>query len=247
MTQLILTNRNILSVFERNIADSFKTPYLKDFDSKRLNSLCVSTYTTCLAKLGQKPKDEAEIVFESKLLANQILKFSWMTEMQLNLIIDNAIMGEYLEQGQTQVFYNIANFSQWAKKFYYELQKVEKKLIESNQKEETKPIPSDEQMKQDCINTINDYVSSVIKAREQGKEYLFPFGGLHWLYDIADGFGIINFSKERKKQILEMIKKTNQNLPIEAIIPMAKGQAYKMFIWDLADMDLKLDKNGDAI
>ena len=63
----------------------------------------------------------------------------------------------------------------------------------------------------------------------------------------VDGFGIINFSKERKKQILEMIKKTNQNLPIEALIPMAKGQAYKMFIWDLADMDLKLDNNGEAI
>ncbi|MEK0423065.1 MAG: hypothetical protein RLZ95_975 [Bacteroidota bacterium] len=226
---------------EKEVYNAMYTAKLQELDSKALFLLCKSEYIKCVAKLGYKPKDEQEIMFEVQLLMEETKSYKWLTENQLILIFNRAIKGEFSEG---QVFYSIANFNQWVKKFYQEIQRVEMKAIEASRKEEINPIPSDDQLKQQCILTINSYVESVLKAKEKGKEYVFPFGGLHHLYDLASRFGIINLTKERK---IELMNELSTNLPQEAKVEIAKGQAYKEFILSLADMDFRLDKNGEAI
>jgi len=214
---------------------------LSEFDSNGLKNLLTSEYLKFNLKSGREPKKEDEAVFEITLFREEILEYKWMTEEQLKLIFAKALKGEF---GDEVIYFSIANFHKWAKKFYQEIQRVELKAIEAERKEETKPMPTDDELKAHAIQTINDYVHSVKKYRDRAREYQFPFGGLHHLFDYAQKFGIINLTKEQKLKLLDEI---NPKLPQEARVQMAKGQAYKNFIYELVDLDTHLNEEGKPI
>lgn len=228
---------------EKEIYSAMFTPKIQEFDSKALFSICKNEYIKCVAKLGYKPKDESEIIFEVQLLMEEIKSYKWMTEIQLKIIFDKAIKGEFSDG---QVFYSIANFHQWVKKFYQEVQRVEMVAIEASRKEETKEIPTKEQLKQQAILTINNYIDQIKKAKEKGKEYIFPFGGLHVLYDYANEFGFIKLTNEQKNEYISKAS-GNSNLPFETIVHMAKGQAYKDYVLSMVDFGLILDNDGKLV
>lgn len=211
---------------------------LLEFDSNELKILLTCEYLKFNLKAGREPKNEDETMFEINLFREEILEYKWMTEEQLKLIFAKALKGEF---GDDVIYFSIANFHKWAKKFYQEIQRVEMKAIEAERKEETKPMPSDEELKANAIQTINDYVHSVKKYKDRGREYVFPFGGLHHLFDYAQKFGIINMTKEEK---LEILNKIGPKLPQEARVQMAKGQAYINFIYQLVDLDTELNEEG---
>lgn len=236
-----LIKHNSMGVSDRIIHEASFSQKLSEFDSNGLKNLLTSEYLKFNLKSGREPKKEDEAVFEITLFREEILEYKWMTEEQLKLIFSKALKGEF---GDEIIYFSIANFHKWAKKFYQEIQRVEMIAIEASRKEEVKPIPNDEELKKLSIEAINNYVDCVVDAKQKGKEYFFPFGGLHHLYDLASKFGIINLTKERK---IELMNELSNNLPQETKVEMAKGQAYKEFILSLAEFDSRIDENGEVI
>lgn len=224
---------------DQEIFKANHTRFLSELTPNERFKLLQGEWIKCQAKLGYKPKDEAEIMFETQMLFEEVGSYKWMREDHVKIIFARAVKGDWNE-GE-KVFYSIASFNQWAKKFYNESQRVEAIAIEALRKEEVKPVPTDDELKLQCIETINDYVKIVLDSRKKGTEYQFPFGGLHHLFNIAQKFGIINLTKEEKLSLLDEI---NPKLPQDARIQMAKGQAYKNFILELADLDVLLDQFG---
>lgn len=232
-----------LSLSDDKIYKASFSKKLKEFDSNERFNLLMYEYLKFGAKIGHKPKDEAEITFDVNLLEEEVQKFQWMTEDQLKLIFSKALEKHF---GDEVIYFSVANFFQWAKKFYQEAQRVEMIAIEASRKVETKEVPTREQLLQQAILTANNYVDQIKKAKEQNREYLFPFGGLHILYDYLSEFGIIKLTIDQKKDYIAKAS-TNDKLPLEAIQQMAKGQAYKDFIYNLVDFDLKISETGELI
>ena len=219
------------------------TNKLSNLDSNELKSLLANEYSKFNLKTGREQKNKEEVILELQLLIEELSDYKWMTQDQLKLIFAKALKGEF---GDEVIYFSIANFHKWAKRFYQEVQRVEMKAIEASRKEETKEIPTKEQLLQQAILTANNYVDQIKKAKEQNREYLFPFGGLHILYDYLSEFGIIKLTIDQKKDYIAKAS-TNDKLPLEAIQQMAKGQAYKDFIYNLVDFDLKISETGELI
>lgn len=219
------------------------TRKLIDFDSNGLKNLITSEYLKFNLKSGREPKKEDEAILEITLFREEILEYKWMTEDQLKLIFSKALKGEF---GDDIIYFSIANFHKWAKKFYQEVQRVEMVAIEASRKEETKEMPTKDQLKQQAILTINNYIDQIKKAKEKGKEYIFPFGGLHVLYDYANEFGFIKLTNEQKNEYISKAS-GNSNLPFETIVHMAKGQAYKDYVLSMVDFGLILDNDGKLV
>lgn len=236
-----LIKHNAVTGNDKLIHDASLTRKLSEIDSNALKNLLTSEYLKFNLKSGREPKKEDEAMFEITLFRDEVLEYRWMTEDHLKIIFAKALKGEF---GDEIIYFSIANFHKWAKKYYQEIQRVEMIVIESIRKEETNPIPTDEELKQMAIKGINDYCDLVLKAREKGKEYVFPFGGLHHLYDVASKFGIINLTKEEK---LKLINEINPKLDDETKKQMAKGQAYRQFIYDLVDFGGRIDSSGKVI
>ena len=167
-----------------------------------------------------------------------------MKEDQLKIIFSRAVKGEFTDG---QVFYSIANFHQWVKQFYAELQKVEKKLIEANVKAEEKPMPSDEQLKAEACKVANDYADTIAKYKAEGKEYRFPYGGLHHLCKYLIKFGLFNPSRQTMLDMYEANKASFSHLEGEDWKRMVYSDLYVKFVADMADMEVRFNDKFELV
>jgi hypothetical protein len=101
------------------------------------------------------------------------------------------------------------------------------------------PVPSDNELKKQCIETVNMYVDLVDRL---GAKFHFKAGGLNYLYDVCEKFEIIKLSIDEKKRIMGKFEKLNK--PKEEIKQICKAEAYKEFIYSLAEMGCLVDSNG---
>ena len=236
----LATINSLLSVADNEIKLSLGSQRICEMEKSARINLITSEYYRCIAKLGYKPKDDTEVALEVGMLIEEILSYRWMREDQLKIIFIRAAKGEYSEG---QVFYSIANFNQWVKKFYAELQRVEAKLIETSKKEDQKPIPTDDELKSQACKAANDYADSIAKAKEQGKEYRFPYGGLHHLCRYLVKYNLFKPSRQVMLDMYEANKAQFSHLQGEDWKRMVYSDLYIKFVSDMADMGVRFNEN----
>lgn len=239
MTNLISLSLSAgLTIAETEIKDSMGSTLISHMDRKERIKLISEEYFKCINKLGQKNKEEIDSVTEINFLSEEIASYKWLKDSHLKLIFNRAAKGEFSEGN---VFFTIANFNQWVKKFYAELQKVEKKLIETKVKEESKPMPSDEELKRQACQSANDYADSIAKAKEEGKEYKFPYGGLHHLCRFLIKFELFHPSRQTMLDMYEANKVQFSHLQGEDWKRMVYSDLYIKFVSDMADFGVRFN------
>ena len=172
-----------------------------------------------------------------KQLLIHLDRFKFLSGDEILFFTNKGLSGDYLE-GNQFVFFNVSNWLQWGKKFIdNEKAEVMKKIALSAKVEESKPIPTDKEMKAEAIRIANNYILKTKEKSDLGLVYEF-IGGLNYLYDVVDSFGFILFTPERKQKIYN---DCNQD------VNLAKSEAYKLWITEMAEAGLSLDENGEMV
>jgi hypothetical protein len=136
-------------------------------------------------------------------------------------------------------FFNSQKFRLWLAKYNDESQiiygRVQLAINAANEK--PKPLPTEQEQKALTIQNVNMYIQKVKEATD--KDTVYPWiGGLNFLYDDVNRFGFIKFTPERKQEIFA---KCNND------IDLAKAEAYKLWISELAELGVSLDENGEMV
>ena len=127
---------------------------------------------------------------------------------------------------------------------YIEYARQETKLVKRPEIEEKKPMPSDAELKELAIYNVNAYVAKIKSLDATGGKFDWPKGLAH-LYDYLVKFGIWICPELDREQIKTRLrpKFTDDKL----FNAECKGEAYKLFCHQLAEMDMTLDQNGQII
>jgi hypothetical protein len=124
---------------------------------------------------------------------------------------------------------------------YIEYARQETKLVKRPEIEEKKPVPSDAELKELAIYNVNAYVAKIKLLDATGGKFDWPKGLAH-LYDYLVKFGIWVCPDADREQIKTRLKpKFTDDKLFNA---ECKGEAYKLFCHQLAEMDMTLDENG---
>jgi hypothetical protein len=124
---------------------------------------------------------------------------------------------------------------------YIEYARQETKLVKRPQLEEKKPTPTDAELKADAVYNVNAYIAKIKAYEKTGGKFEWPKGLAH-LYDFLVKFGIWVCPESDREQIKTRLrpKFTDDKL----YNAECKGEAYKLFCHQLAEMDMTLDQNG---
>jgi hypothetical protein len=127
---------------------------------------------------------------------------------------------------------------------YIEYARQETKLVKRPEIEEKKPVPSDSELKELAIYNVNAYVAKIKSLDATGGKFDWPKGLAH-LYDYLVKFKIWVCPDIDREQIKTRLrpKFTDDKL----FNAECKGEAYKLFCHQLAEMDMTLDQNGQII
>jgi len=127
---------------------------------------------------------------------------------------------------------------------YIEYARQETKLVKRPQLEEKKPTPTDAELKADAVYNVNAYIAKIKAYEKTGGKFEWPKGLAH-LYDFLVKFGIWVCPDVDREQIKTRLrpKYTDDKL----YNAECKGEAYKLFCHQLAEMDMTLDENGQII
>lgn len=125
---------------------------------------------------------------------------------------------------------------------YIEYARQETKLVKRPEIEVAKPVPTDAELKAQAINNVNSYVYRIKTSEKLGGKFEWTAGGLSHLYDFLVKFGIWVCPDVDREQIKTRLrpKYTDDKL----YNAECKGEAYKLFCHQLAEMDMTLDENG---
>lgn len=128
---------------------------------------------------------------------------------------------------------------------YIEYARQETKLVKRPEIESIRPTPADSVLKKQAIYNVNAYVAKIKAYEKSGGKFEWTAGGLMHLYDYLVKFEIWICPDVDREQIKARLrpKFTDEKL----FNAECKGEAYKLFCHQLAEMDLKLDENGQII
>lgn len=181
------------------------------------------------------PTDEEKFVLLNFIRSN----FGNMTLEEIKLAFDFAVSGKlgidakcYENFSCEYVGRILSTFLNFSKQ---ETMISSQKVIETD----PLPVPTDTELKKQCIETINMYVDLVDRL---GATFHFKAGGLNYLYDVCEKFEIIRLSIDEKRRIMAKFEKLNK--PKEEIKQICKSEAYKEFIYSLAQMECLVDSDG---
>jgi hypothetical protein len=128
---------------------------------------------------------------------------------------------------------------------YIEYARQETKNVKKPEPEIIKPIPTDEELKADAINTVNVYVYRIKTAEKADGKFEWKTGGLAYLYNYLVKFGIWKCPDVDRDEIKKRLRlKFTDDKLFDA---ECKAEAYKLFCHQLADMDMTLNENGEII
>lgn len=183
------------------------------------------------------PTDEEKYVLLSFIRSN----YGNQTPEEIAIAFEMAVAGKLntdckcYENFSCEYFGRIMNA-------YIEYARQETKNIKRPEIEEIKPVPTDAELKLLAIANVNSYVKRIKLSEKNGQKFEWTAGGLMHLYDYLVRYGIWICPDADRDQIKARLrpKFTDDKL----YIAECKGEAYKLFCHQLAEMDMTLDENG---
>lgn len=128
---------------------------------------------------------------------------------------------------------------------YIEYARQETKNVKKPEPEIEKPKPTAEESKALTIAIVNSYVKRINHSEYSGGDFEWTLGGLSHLYDDLVRFGIWKCPDPERDQIKARLRPKFKDEKL--FNAECKSEAYKLFCHTLADMDMKLDENGEII
>lgn len=183
------------------------------------------------------PTDEEKFVLLSFIRSN----YGNQTPEEIAIAFEMAVAGKLntdckcYENFSCEYFGRIMNA-------YIEYARQETKNVKRPEIEEIKPLPTDAELKLLAIANVNSYVKRIKLSEKNGQKFEWTAGGLMHLYDYLVKYGIWICPDADREQIKARLrpKFTDDKL----YIAECKGEAYKLFCHQLAEMDMTLDENG---
>jgi hypothetical protein len=125
---------------------------------------------------------------------------------------------------------------------YLEFSAQETRIISQRViEDEPLPKPSDEILKAQAIDIINDFADKLKESKEAGKKFTWIAGGLSELYKMLVSFGIQTISKE---EMLEIWRKNASIKDEEERKNYCRMQSYILLANQLADFDARINSEG---
>jgi hypothetical protein len=205
------------------IIEASKLPLIKTISDEHLITLATKVLSLAKFKLGLNGISAADEQANVLMLLQDIKDFPAYTEQDVLIATKRGLNGDYLKESETNVFFNSSNFVRWLKFYSMDKRQVIGMIQKTYVEQPPLPVPSDDQLRKQVIETLNDYIDTIKK----NPDYKFPYGGLHHLYDIAKKFGIIQVEPEAKEKIWNRL---NHISDMSIKITMAKSDSYIYFI-----------------
>ena len=238
---ILSVENNYLTKREGLIYQAYLKPVIKLLSESQRLRLAMQVVALAKAKLGLKDKNRGEEEMDVKLILTDLDAFGNYSEDDIMIAVNNGLNGEYLNQSETNVFFNSSIFVQWIKKYYYEKNEVLSKVAKEKQKEEKTPVPNDQELMKQAINTANEYANQIRYCENNDKKFTFIAGGLSILFDYLEQFKIPTISKEER---IELWNKYSTIQDIEERKLHCKTQGYIKFINSLVTFDCHIDNDG---
>jgi hypothetical protein len=242
--ELLITRsveNNYLTKREDLIYQAYLKPVIKLLSESQKVQIAMKVVALAKAKLGLRDKNKGEDEMDIKLILTDLEAFGNYSEDDIMIAVNNGLNGEYLNQSETNVFFNSSIFVQWIKKYYYEKNEVLSKVAKEKQKEEKTPVPNDQELKKQAIDTANEYANQIRYCEKNDKKFTFIAGGLSILFDYLEQFKIPTISKEER---MELWEKYSTIQDIEERKMHCKTQGYIKFINSLVTFDCHIDNDG---
>jgi hypothetical protein len=236
-----LAENNYLTKREDLIYQAYLKPVIKLLSESQRVQIAMKVVALAKAKLGLKDKNRGEEEMDVKLILTDLEAFGNYSEDDIMIAVNNGLNGEYLNQSESSVFFNSSIFVQWIKKYYYEKNEVLSKVAKEKQKEEKTPVPSDQELKKQAIDTANEYAKQIRYCEKNDKKFTFIAGGLSILFDYLEQFKIPTISREEK---IELWEKYSNIQNVEERKMNCKTQGYIKFINSLVTFDCYIDSDG---
>jgi hypothetical protein len=238
---ILSVENNYLTKRESLIYQAYLKPVIKLLSESQRLRLAMQVVALAKAKLGLKDKNRGEEEMDVKLILTDLEAFGNYSEDDIMIAVNNGLNGEYLNQSETTVFFNSSIFVQWIKKYYYEKNEVLSKVAKEKQKEEKTPVPNDQELKKQAIDTANEYANQIRHCEKNGTKFTFIAGGLSILFDYLEQFKIPTISREEK---IELWNKYSNIQDVEERKIHCKTQGYIKFINSLVTFDCHIDEDG---
>jgi hypothetical protein len=238
---ILSVENNYLTKREGLIYQAYLKPVIKLLSESQRLRIAMQVVALAKAKLGLKDKNRGEEEMDVKLILTDLEAFGNYSEDDIMIAVNNGLNGEYLNQSETTVFFNSSIFVQWIKKYYYEKNEVLSKVAKEKQKEEKTPVPNDQELKKQAIDTANEYANQIRFCEKNDKKFNFIAGGLSILFDYLEQFKIPTISKEER---IELWNKYSTIQDIEERKMHCKTQGYIKFINSLVTFDCHIDNDG---
>jgi len=238
---ILSVENNYLTKREELIYQAYLKPVIKLLSESKKLQIAMKVVALAKAKLGLRDKNKGEEEMDIKLILTDLEAFGNYSEDDIMIAVNNGLNGEYLNQAESSVFFNSSIFVQWIKKYYYEKNEVLSKVAKEKQKEEKIPVPSDQELKKQAIDTANEYAKQIRFCEQNDKKFTFIAGGLSILFDYLEQFKIPTISREEK---IELWNKYSNIQDVEERKLHCKTQGYIKFINSLATFDCFIDQDG---
>ena len=158
---ILSVENNYLTKREGLIYQAYLKPAIKLISESQKLRIAMQVVALAKAKLGLKDKNRGEEEMDVKLILTDLEAFGNYSEDDIMIAVNNGLNGEYLNQSETTVFFNSSIFVQWIKKYYYEKNEVISKVAKEKQKEEKTPVPNNQELKKQAIDTANEYANQI--------------------------------------------------------------------------------------
>jgi hypothetical protein len=127
---------------------------------------------------------------------------------------------------------------------YIEYARQETKNVKRPEIEEKTQTPTDAELKAQAVYNVNAYIAKIKASDKNGGKFDWPKGLSH-LYDYLVQFEIWKCPESDRVEISQRLKPKFDNHQLW--VAECKSYAYKLFCYQLAEMDMTLDENGQII
>ena len=179
---------------------------------------------------------------ESFVLINFIqTNFANVTIAEIKLAFDMAVAGKLGIDAKCYENFSCEFFGRIMASYLIfsaeETRIISQRVVE----DEPLPKPSDDILKAQAIDIINDFANQLKASKESGKKFTWIAGGLSELYKMLVSFGIQTISKE---EMLEIWRKNAVIKDEEERKNYCRMQSYILLANQLADFDARINSEG---
>lgn len=240
---------------EKEIVIAVNNPLIKSFEDRDLTNCLIALITKIHLQSGQLITEEKKQILDLTVdeLSSDFKKYNGNVSFrEIEIAFKNGLKGEYGE------YFGLNNktYFQWVNGYTYgeKRLKVKKALSDAKEKANQPIVKKSEQeaneiMKNACLKSFEDFKSGAV---------IFDSGNVK--YNFLVKMELLNFSKERKNEILaritnkikseavenknrtESISQTLGKILEETIISESKKECLKVYFKDLVDTGMELSE-----